>query len=106
MGRRRRSPAERLAPSLLERGRQLHGRRAWAEAYEALRAADEISPLDGEDLFLLATSAALLGREDDELGALERAYQAFVDCGRRPRARMAFWLTSRLLFFGDGRANG
>jgi DNA-binding CsgD family transcriptional regulator len=104
---RRRSSQERPAPSPLERGRQLHRRRAWAEAYEALRAANQNSPLDGEDLFLLATSAALLGKEDDELGALERAYQAFVDCGRGQRAaRMAFWLTSRLLFFGDGRANG
>jgi hypothetical protein len=41
----------------LEQGRGAYATQAWLEAYEALSAADRLSPLGAEDLELLATSA-------------------------------------------------
>ena len=40
------------------------------------RRADEAAPLAAEDLELLATSAYMLGRDDEYVGALERAHHA------------------------------
>ena len=48
--------------------------REWTEAHEWLSAADGVEPLGGDDLELLATSAYMLGREDDYLALLERAH--------------------------------
>jgi len=100
-------PSER-APEALERGRAAYRRRAWTDAFRALSLSDEGSPLGGEDLELLAMSAALLGREDEARRALERAHQAHVGAGRNTRAagsaiRMGFNLVGR----GDiGQATG
>jgi DNA-binding CsgD family transcriptional regulator/tetratricopeptide (TPR) repeat protein len=92
----------------LERGRDCYGRRAWAEAYAALTLADQAAPLAAEDLELLAMSAYLVGRDDEYLGALDRAYNAFLSAGEDLRAvRCAFWLGLRLSFRGEtGRATG
>jgi hypothetical protein len=60
-------------PDELERGRESYMRRAWMDAYESLSRADQASPLGTEDLELLATSAYMLGRDND-LSALERAH--------------------------------
>ena len=57
----------------LERGREFYVRREWVDAYESLSRADQASPLGAEDLELLATSAYMLGRDDDMSG-MERAY--------------------------------
>ncbi len=46
------------------------------DAYESLSAADRWSPLGAEDLELIATSAYMLGREDEFLALLERAHRA------------------------------
>jgi DNA-binding CsgD family transcriptional regulator len=92
----------------LERGRACYERRKWAEAYRSLVLADQAVPLSGEDLELLAMSAYLIARDDDYLGALERAFHARLGTGERARAaRCAFWLGLRLLFRGEpGRATG
>ena len=92
----------------LERGREHYGRRAWADAYRSLSAADQASRLEGEDLELLAMAAYLIGRDHDYLRALERAHHAHLDAGERLRAiRCAFWLGLRLLFRGEeGHATG
>jgi DNA-binding CsgD family transcriptional regulator len=92
----------------LERGREHYGQRAWADAYRSLSAADQATPLDGEDLELLAMAAYLIGRDDDYLRALERAHHAHLDAGERLRAiRSAFWLGLRLFFRGEmGPATG
>jgi DNA-binding CsgD family transcriptional regulator len=92
----------------LERGRASHARREWDEAFAALSRADHRRPLDPEDLERLAFSSALVGRDQDLLGALERLYQAHVDAGECARAaRQAFWLGFRLLSLGEpGRASG
>lgn len=92
----------------LERGRELYARRAWMDAYASLSRADRATPLGVEDLDLLATSAYMLGRDDDSLVALERAYHMHLDAGETLRAvRCAFWMVVNLATRGEmGRATG
>ena len=59
----------------------------------SLAEADKAAALAAGDLELLATSAYMLGREDEYLSALERAHHASLDAGEPLRAvRSAFWL--------------
>jgi DNA-binding CsgD family transcriptional regulator len=92
----------------LERGRESYARRAWMDAYKSLSRADRAAPLEAEDLELLATSAYMLGRDDDCLSCLERAYHVYLDAGKAMRAvRCAFWLGMNLALRGEmGRASG
>jgi DNA-binding NarL/FixJ family response regulator len=92
----------------LEQGREYYDRRAWSQALAAFVTADRAADLGAEDLERLATSAYLIGRDDDYLDALERAHHAYLNTGETLRSvRCAFWLGLRLLFRGDtGRANG
>ena len=92
----------------LERGRELYRRRAWADAHRSLSKADEAQPLGGDDLFLLAICAGLLGRDEDFVRLLERTHRAYLDAGEAQRAaRAAFWLGMRLGSLGEkARANG
>ena len=95
-------------PAKVKQGRESYRRRAWNDAYRWLSLADQTTPLETEDLELLAMSAYLIGRDDDYLSALERAHQAYLDAGEGVRAvRCAFWLGLRLFFRGEtGRATG
>jgi tetratricopeptide (TPR) repeat protein len=95
-------------PGELRRGRECYERRAWADAYQSLSLADQLAPLEAEDLELLAMSAYLTGRDDEYLSALERAYHARLDASERLGGiRCAFWLGLRLLLRGEtGRATG
>jgi DNA-binding CsgD family transcriptional regulator len=92
----------------LGRGRESYARRAWMDAYRSLSRADQASPLGAEDLELLATSAFMLGRDDDCLSSLERAHHAYLDAGEAMRAvRCAFWLVINLALGGEmSRATG
>ena len=92
----------------LERGRDHHASGAWSDAYAALAAADRSAPLAVADLELLATSAYMLGREDEYARLLERAHQMHVSAGDVPGAiHCAFWLGLSLLLRGEvARANG
>ncbi|MGH3023310.1 MAG: LuxR C-terminal-related transcriptional regulator [Gaiellaceae bacterium] len=92
----------------LDRGRQAYARRAWREAYEALALGDRESGLEPGDLELLATSAYLLGDEEEWLRGLERAHQFYVEAGEIPGAlRCAFWIGTGLALRGDvGGATG
>jgi hypothetical protein len=75
----------------LERGRDFYAKHAWLRAYESRSAADQAVPLGPEDLELLATSAYMLGHDDDYLSALERARHAYLDGAEALRAvRSAF----------------
>jgi DNA-binding CsgD family transcriptional regulator/tetratricopeptide (TPR) repeat protein len=86
----------------LDRGRGAFGRRAWADAYSGLSAADRESPLEAEDLERLATAAYLTGRDDDGADAGARAHQEFLRRGSLERAaRCAFWLGFTLLHRGE-----
>jgi Flp pilus assembly protein TadD len=92
----------------LERGRQAYAARAWLDAYTLLTEADGMEALRAEDLELLASSAYMLGRDDDVLSALERAHRSCLDAGETQRAvRCAFWLGINLVMQGEmGRATG
>lgn len=92
----------------LDRARRSYWKRAWADAFQAFSDADRESPLEAHDLELLALAAYLIGRDEEYLSTLERAYNAHQDIGEKLRAvRCAFWLGFRLLMRGDtGRANG
>jgi DNA-binding CsgD family transcriptional regulator len=92
----------------LERGRDAHAGRAWREAHESLSRADQSEPLGPEDLELLATSAYMLGRDDEFVHCLERAHRGHLDSGEALRAvRCAFWLGFTLMLRGEtGRSTG
>jgi DNA-binding CsgD family transcriptional regulator len=77
------------------------------DAYESLSRADQVAPLGAEDLELLATTAYMLGRDDD-LSFLERAYHVYLDDGEALRAaRCAGWVGMHLFTRGEmGRATG
>jgi DNA-binding CsgD family transcriptional regulator len=86
----------------LERGRQLFAQTDWRAAYEALEAADQVARLEATDLEMLARAAYMLGRDDDYVSGLERAYQAHMDAGQLlPAVRCAFWIGHSCLFRGQ-----
>jgi DNA-binding NarL/FixJ family response regulator len=101
-------PADRNKRQDLDRAHECYRQCAWADAFQAFLRADRAAPLEAEALELLATTAYLIGRDEDYLGALERAYNVHLDAGQRlGAARCAFWLGFRLLFRGEtGRATG
>jgi ATP/maltotriose-dependent transcriptional regulator MalT len=78
------------------------------DAYKSLSHADQKAPLGAEDLELLATSAYMIGRDDDCLDSLERAYRVHLKAGEALRAvRCAFWVGINLLLRGEtARATG
>jgi DNA-binding CsgD family transcriptional regulator len=92
----------------LERGRRSYEERAWLDAHESLSRAHQQSPLGGADLELLATSAYMLGREDEWMSLLERAHHVYVDAGEAPRAAScAGWIGTNLALRGEvGGATG
>jgi DNA-binding CsgD family transcriptional regulator len=92
----------------LQRGRASYSRREWLDAYESLWQADRAEPLAVEDLDLLATAAAMVGRTDAYLGVLERLHHACLDAGDAlGAARAAGWLGMHLAVGGElARAGG
>ena len=99
---------QQAATEELERGRLAHADGRWSEAHRALSLADGTSQLDASDLELLATSAYMLGRDDEYMLAIERAYKAHLEAGEPLRAaRSAFWLYIALGARGEhARARG
>jgi DNA-binding CsgD family transcriptional regulator len=92
----------------LGRGRESYAAWAWTDAYDSLSRADRSVPLAAGDLELLATSAYMLGREDEWLAILERAHHRFLNDGEVLRAvRCAFWIGMNLALHGEmGPATG
>ncbi len=85
----------------LDRARECHRRHAWADACDAFRAVDRVTPLPVEDLGRLAECTHVLGRMDEAVPLLQRLYQAHVDAGEPGRAvRTAFILWHALLAKG------
>ena len=104
------SEAARATPSAdtLARGRRFYDARAWLQAHETLARADEDGPLSAEDLELLATSAYMLGRDDEWMRDLERAHHLYVAAEKPLRAaRCALWIGINLALRGEvGGATG
>ena len=85
----------------LHRAREAYERREWVAAYRELSDLDDTA-LKAEDFVALATTAYLLGRRNDCIQALQRAYQASVQAGDRPGAvRAAYELTMALWQTGE-----
>ncbi len=90
----------------LDRARQAYERREWVTAYEALSDADT-SALNADDFARLAMAAYLVGRRNDCIQALQRAYQAHLDQGEvLPAVRCGFWLAHALLMGGEAAVGG
>ena len=58
----------------LDRGRESVREQAWSTAFVHLSAADHESPLEPEDIELLATAALLTGKEPESDDLLARAH--------------------------------
>lgn len=92
---------ERAAESL-QRGRESYGRRAWIAAHTLLTEADLADPLEAEELELLATSAYMIGRDEEYLRIVERAYRGYAGRGATcPAMRCAVWLCIHLGLRGE-----
>ena len=93
---------------LVSRGRTAFAQRAWLDAFESLSRADQTAPLTAEELELLATSAYMLGRDDEHVRALERAHHAYLEAGDTPRAvYCVYWIGHNLMLRGEmGPATG
>ena len=92
----------------LESGRKSYSSSAWASAHESFSRADRLEPLAAEDLESLATSAYMLGRDDESMQVLERAYRGYSEGAEARRAvRCAFWIGIQLALRGEmGPATG
>jgi DNA-binding CsgD family transcriptional regulator len=76
----------------MRQAREIFERGDWAAAFEAWSDLDAAT-LGPDDLHRLATAAVLLGKDDEGVSALQRAFQAYADRGElAPAARCAFWL--------------
>ena len=83
----------------LARAREAFERREWVTAYDTLSDADDLAP---EDFARLAMAAFLVGRKNDCIQALQRAYQAHLDRGETlPAIRCGFWLAMTLITSGE-----
>lgn len=86
----------------LSRCRTLYREQAWLSALECLKNADRMKPLDAADLERCATSAYMLGLDDDYVESLKRAHDAYLGNGDMPRAvRCAFWIGHSFMFRGE-----
>jgi ATP/maltotriose-dependent transcriptional regulator MalT len=90
----------------LLQAREAYERRDWIAAYDGLSDL-ESDDLSGADFAELATAAFLLGRTNDCVLAMQRAFQAHRDAGEDlAAARCAFWLAKLLLTHGEPAVGG
>jgi len=102
------SPHETNARSDLEEARAHFEQRTWEDAFQSFARAERATPLECDDLELLAWSAALTGRDKELLETLERLHHNLIDAGQCLRAaRTAFFIALRLFaLHNPGQANG
>ena len=85
----------------LIRAREAYERRDWVAAYGDLSHADA-DAMNADDFARLATAAFLVGRTNDCLQAMQRAYQGHLAAGDVLAAsRSAFWLALALVSSGE-----
>ncbi len=81
----------------LNRAREIYERRDWVAAFDALSHLED-AHLQVTDFGSLATSAYLLGRTNDCVQALQRAFQLSLDGGDlRGAVRAGYWLATVLI---------
>jgi DNA-binding CsgD family transcriptional regulator len=79
-------PIQKITDAALESGRRAFERDAWAEAFDALSAADAASALGAEDLERLGISAHLTGRPEEAAAIAARGH---VEALREGRTELA-----------------
>jgi DNA-binding CsgD family transcriptional regulator len=85
----------------LHRARDAYERRDWVAAYDALATLDD-GALQADDFAALASTAYLLGRRNDCIQALQRAFEANLRRGDPLAAvRSACWLSTTLFEGGE-----
>ncbi|MGZ8741366.1 MAG: LuxR C-terminal-related transcriptional regulator [Nocardioides sp.] len=90
----------------LVRAREAYDRREWVAAYDGL-SDTSTDDLTASDFARLATAAYLLGRRNDCVQALQRAYAASIASDDVPAAvRCCFWLAMVLLDGGEAAVAG
>ena len=90
----------------LSRAREAYERREWVSAYRTLSSLDG-SDITAADFAALATVAYLLGKRNDCVQALQRAYQSNLDQGDVLAAvRSALWLSAVLFEGGEWAIGG
>ncbi|MEQ9815440.1 MAG: LuxR C-terminal-related transcriptional regulator [Azospirillaceae bacterium] len=83
-------------------GRKAFARQRWREAYDQLGAADRQAPLDPPDLILFATSAYLVGEDDQAIAIWTRSHHYLIDQGDVAQAaRWGCWISLLLLLAGE-----
>ncbi|MCE3277343.1 MAG: response regulator receiver protein [Propionibacteriaceae bacterium] len=92
----------------LGQARDLHAQSRWADACEQFAAADRSGPLHADDLERYAEAAQILGRGDEAIQLLRRAFNSRIAAGERDRAiTSAFWLFQALIVNAEfSRASG
>lgn len=80
----------------------------WLTAYEFLGKAEAQQEFDGNVLERFATAAYMVGREENFVGLMQRAYDSYSDSGAILKAaHAAFWIGLTLLFRGEfGQGTG
>jgi DNA-binding CsgD family transcriptional regulator/tetratricopeptide (TPR) repeat protein len=88
--------------------RELHTQSRWAEACVQFAAADRAERLDADDLERYAEAAQILGRGDEAIQLLRRAFDLRIDAGEVDQAiTSAFWLFQALIINAEfARARG
>jgi ATP/maltotriose-dependent transcriptional regulator MalT len=90
----------------LIRAREAYDRREWLATYDGLTEAAPDQQTAGDSV-QLATAAYLLGRRNECVQALQRAYQLNLDAGDvLASVRSAFWLAMVLLTSGETAIGG
>ena len=92
----------------LGQARDLHAQSRWADACEQFAATDRSEPLHADDLERYAEAAQILGRGDEAIQLLRRAFNSRIAAGERDRAiTSAFWLFQALIINAEfSRASG
>ncbi|HJQ89824.1 MAG TPA: LuxR C-terminal-related transcriptional regulator [Propionibacteriaceae bacterium] len=92
----------------LGQARDLHAQSRWADACEQFAAADRSETLLADDLERYAEAAQILGRGDEAIQLLRRAFNSRIAAGERDRAiTSAFWLFQALIVNAEfSRASG
>ena len=91
----------------IDRGRAAYARKAWAEAFEQLSAADAEAPLALDDLELAGFAAQYAGHWEASVELGVRFHRAAIEAGEIARAaRVGFWIGMAFLRRGDVTQGG